>query len=105
MTAPVTNPCGRLDLAHAEAWAAHVAVEQWLRDAVERDTVDEARLKRVAALLDRIEADGAFTTEELSLLADLCRDRLAQSTAPTRDHSSLRAVIDAADEQHETCAP
>jgi hypothetical protein len=103
MSAPVSDPCGHLDLADADAWAAHAAVEQWLRDAIDRETVDDTRLKRVAMVLERIENEGAFAPDELSLLSDLCRDQLAQSTVPTRDHSALRSVIDAADEQHDNC--
>jgi len=103
MSAPVSDPCGDLDLPHADAWAAHAAVEQWLRDAIERDTVDDTRLKRVAMLLERIENEGPFAPDELSLLSDLCRDRLAQSTAPMEDHSALRSVAEAADERYEDC--
>lgn len=103
MSAPVSDPCGELDLPHTDAWAAHAAVEQWLRDAIERDTVEDTRLKRVAMLLERIENEGPFAPDELALLSDLCRDQLAQSTAPTRDHSALRSVIDAADEQYDNC--
>ena len=103
MTASVTDPCGRLELPHAEAWAAHATVEHWLRDAVDRATVDDVRIERVSRILDRLEADGVFTTDELSLLCELCRDRLSESAAPTRDHSSLRAVIDAAETQRECC--
>ena len=103
MTASVTDPCGRLELPHAEAWAAHATVEHWLRDAVDNTTIDEIRIERVSRILDRLEADGVFTTDELSLLCELCRDRLAASAVPTRDHSSLRAVIDAAETQRERC--
>ena len=103
MSAPVSDPCGDLDLPHSDAWAAHAAVEQWLRNAIERDTVGDTRLKRVALLLERIENEGPYAPDELELLSDLCRDRLAQSTAPTRDHSALRSVIEAADDQHDNC--
>jgi hypothetical protein len=103
MTASVTDPCGRLELPHAEAWAAHATVEHWLRDAVDNTTIDEIRIERVSRILDRLEADGVFTSDELSLLCELCRDRLAASAVPTRDHSSLRAVIDAAETQRERC--
>jgi len=104
MTASVTDPCGRLELPHAEAWAAHATVEHWLRDAVGRPTVDDVRIERVSRILDRLEANGVFTSDELSLLCELCRDRLAASAVPTRDHSSLRAVIEAAEQQQERCA-
>lgn len=103
MTASVTDPCGRLELPHAEAWAAHATVEHWLRDAVDRRSVDDVRLERVSRLLARLEADGVFTSDELLLLCELCRDRLAASAVPTRDHSSLRAVIEAAETQRERC--
>jgi hypothetical protein len=103
MTASVTDPCGRLELPDAEAWAAHATVEHWLRDAVDNTTIDEIRIERVSRILDRLEADGVFTRDELSLLCELCRDRLAASAVPTRDHSSLRAVIDAAETQRERC--
>ena len=103
MTASVADPCGRLELPHAEAWAAHATVEHWLRDAVDNTTIDEIRIERVSRILDRLEADGVFTSDELSLLCELCRDRLAASAVPTRDHSSLRAVIDAAETQRERC--
>lgn len=103
MTASVTDPCGRLELPAPEAWAAHATVEHWLRDAVDSTTVDEVRIERVSRILDRLEADGVFTTDELSLLCELCRDRLSESAAPTRDHSALRAVIDAAETQRERC--
>ena len=104
MTASVTDPCGRLELPAPEAWAAHATVEHWLRDAVDRTTVDDVRIERVSRILARLEADGVFTTDELSLLCELCRDRLAASAVPTRDHSPLRAVIEAAEKQQERCA-
>lgn len=102
MTASVTDPCGQLDLAHSEAWAAHATVEQWLRETDE--STDEVRLERISRILERIETDGVFTADELSLLTELCETRLDDSETPTHDHSALRAVIDAATEQHETCA-
>lgn len=102
MTASVTDPCGQLDLAHSEAWAAHATVEQWLREAVEE--ADEVRIERVSRILERIETAGVFTTDELSLLTELCEERLNDAETPTHDHSALRAVIEAANEQHETCA-
>ena len=103
MTTSVTDPCGRLELPHAEAWAAHATVECWLRDAVDDTAVDKVRIERVSRILNRLEADEVFTTDELALLCELCHDRLAASTVPTRDHSSVRAVIDAAETQRDRC--
>jgi hypothetical protein len=87
--------CGSLDLPRADAWAAHAAVERWLRTESEPDSDTSInRLIVGSQLLSRLETGDRMTRDQLTLLREFCQDRLADDTVPSRDHESLVAVVD-----------
>ena len=95
MSTHINRLCGSLELPRADAWAAHVTVEQWLRSESEPDA--DTSLDRLAVgsrLLERLETGDRMTREELSLLAERCQCRLDDQAVPPRDQESLAAVID-----------
>ncbi|ATW89881.1 hypothetical protein halTADL_3179 [Halohasta litchfieldiae] len=95
MSTHIKRLCDSLELPRADAWAAHATVEGWLRaeSAPDSDTSID-RLRVGSRLLSRLETDGRLTRDQLSLLADLCQQRLDDDTAPARDRESLAAVVD-----------
>ena len=105
MTTHITRLCDSLDLPRADAWAAHATVEGWLRRESEPDSETSIDQLTVGSrLLSRLETGQRPTRDQLSLLADLCRRRLEDDTAPARDRESLAAVIDRVEYTLETCS-
>jgi len=105
MTTHIKRLCDSLDLPRADAWAAHGAIERWLRAESEPDS--EASIDRLTVgsrLLAGLETGDRLTSDQLSLLAERCRERLDDDTAPARDRESLAAVIDRVDHALEACS-
>lgn len=97
--------CDSLDLPRADTWAAHATVEQWLRTESEPDadtSID--RLTVGSRLLSRLERGEQLSRDQLTLLRDLCRQRLDDDTVSARDRESLRAVVDRVEYSLETCS-
>jgi hypothetical protein len=75
------SQCDGLDLPRADTWAAHATVEQWLRTESEPDadtSID--RLTVGSRLLSRLERGEQLSRDQLTLLGDLCRQRLDDVT-------------------------
>jgi len=105
MSTHINRTCDSLNLPRADAWAAHATVERWLRAESEPDSDTSIdRLTVGSQLLGRLETGQRLTGEQLSLLGDLCGDRLDDDTAPSRDRESLAAVIDRVEYSLETCS-
>lgn len=105
MTTHIKRLCDSLDLPRADAWAAHATIERWLRAESEPDSETSIdRLTVGSRLLAGLETGDRLTSDQLSLLAECCRERLDDDTAPARDRESLAAVIDRVDHTLETCS-
>ena len=105
MSTHIKQLCDSLDLPRADAWAAHSTVERWLRAESEPDSDTSIdRLTVGSQLLTRLETGQRLTSEQLSLLGELCEARLDDDTAPSRDRESLSAVIDRVEYSLDTCS-
>jgi len=105
MSTHIKRLCDSLELPRADAWAAHATIEAWLRSESEPDADTSLdRLTVGSRLLGRLETGDRMTREELSLLAERCRSRLNNGTAPARDRESLEAVIDHVDHALAVCS-
>lgn len=79
-----------LDLSSKEAWVAHAAVLDALDRAVETGDTGET-LRREVGLLEAIEGDQAFTSDELRLLGEVVRTYLEE--APVRDRETILSIL------------
>jgi len=105
MSTHIRRLCDSLELPRADAWAAHVTVERWLRAESEPDS--DTSLERLAVgsrLLERLETGDRMTREQLSLLVECCGCRLNDEAVPERDRESLTAVIKQAEHALELCS-
>lgn len=80
-----------LDLSTEEDWVAHAAVLAALDRATEKDGTGDTSWCEVG-LLETIEGDRAFTSEELRLLRSALREYLDE--APVRDREPALSILD-----------
>ncbi|MFO7834407.1 MAG: hypothetical protein R6V31_10245 [Halohasta sp.] len=97
--------CERPKLSRAEQWAAHAAVERWIRTHDDPDSQTEVdRLLIGSQLRSRLETGRQPTRAQLSLLAERCRAGLADDTLPERDRDPLAWVLAQVEQCLDSCS-
>ena len=98
--------CEGPELSRSEHWAAHAAVDHWIRTHADPESqADADRLLAGPRLRSRLETGRQPTRAQLSLLAERCRARLADDTLPERDHDLLAGAIERVDQCLDRCSP